>query len=141
MTTKHTIKILLAVLLLMASCGDRRGNSSGSGRSIDKIRVTDRADNGNSSDPDKLMDEIVAAGRAGNDDKVRELRESLYNEKMTVEQARRYIFEIEPKAMLLDYDGGSWNEEAFFCDYLDIDEDCRQVLREITEMQSSHNDY
>ena len=138
---KHTIMFLLAALLLMTSCGDRRGNSSASGRLIDRILATDKAGNDGSSDPDKLMDEIVAAGRAGNDDRVRELREMLYGEKMTLEQARRYIFEIEPKAMLLDYEGGSWDEEGFFCDYLDIDEDCREVLREISVMESGYNDY
>ena len=104
--TKKLAIIMMSIVLwtLMASCGSRVGTSE------EEI----------SCNPDKLMDEIVAAGRAGNDDRVRELREMLYGEKMTLEQAYRYIFEIEPKAMLLNYEGGSWNEEATIFDYLDI---------------------
>lgn len=106
------ILMMLVVALMLASCGSK-----------------------SEPDPDDLMTEILVAGRYGHGDRAQALEKILLEQKMTINQARRYIFEIEPKTALLVYEGGGWNEDGFFCDNWDIDGDCRQVLREITEEQ------
>lgn len=114
------ILMMLAAFLLLASCGSKQGDNC-------------KSESG--QDPDHLMNEILRAGRDGAVAEVMVMEKMLLEQKMTVDQARRYIFEIEPKTAWLEYDGGGWNEGGFFYDNWDIDEDCKQVLREITEEQ------
>ena len=104
---------MLATLVLLASCG---------------------------SDHDMLMDEILVAGRADDYDKVFELEDKLYKQKLTVDQARRLIFEIEPKAALLVYEGGSWNEDATYEDYLDIPCPCDEAEAARTSQSQRQRD-
>lgn len=114
------ILTMLVAFLLLASCGSKQGSNC-------------KSESG--QDPDHLMNEVLRAGRDGALAEVMVMEKMLLEQKMTIEQARRYIFEIEPKTALLVYEGGGWNEDGFFCDNWDIDGDCRQVLREITEEQ------
>lgn len=73
------IMTMLVAFLLLASCGVSNGES----------------EQNSTPDPDKLMDELVAALEAGDDHKVGELEYKLHNMKMTVDQAYRLIFDIE----------------------------------------------
>ena len=111
---------MLAAVLLLASCSSKQGDNC-------------KSESG--QDPDHLMNEILRAGRDGAVAEVMVMEKMLLEQKMTVDQARRYIFEIEPKTKLLEYEGGRWNENGFFCDDWDVDKAGRQLLREITREQ------
>lgn len=112
------IMLMLAAFLMLTSC-----------------------DSKSESDPDKLMDEILIAGRAGDYDKLDELLEQFHEQKVTIRQARRYIFEIEPKMAFLDYEGGSWNEDGYYDggSQEPFSEECEEVLKMITDWEIEYS--
>ena len=82
---KLTKMLMMAMaLLLLASCG------SGNDKSAQKT----------TPDPDKMMDELLVAGRAGDWQKVLELDEELNKQKMTTEQAFRFSMKSGQNTML-----------------------------------------
>lgn len=106
---KLTKMLLMAMaLLLLASCG------SGNDRPAQQTVL----------DPDKLMDELLVAGRSGDWQKVLKLDEEINKQKMTTEQAFRFFNEIQPKYYALGYEGGEqgdwWDENGTMYDEQDV---------------------
>lgn len=106
---KVTKMLMMAMaLLLLASCG------SGNDKSAQKT----------TPDPDKMMDELLVAGRAGDWQKVLELDEEINKQKMTTEQAFRFFNEIQPKYYALGYEGGEqgdwWDENGTMYEEQDV---------------------
>ena len=67
-------------------------------------------------DPDKLMDDLLVAGRKGDWQEVLRLNDKLHHTKMTPEQVARFSNEVKPKYELLFYENGEtgewWREEG-----------------------------
>ncbi len=102
------ILMLAMALVLIASCGQ------GAGKSGEQT----------TPDPDKLMDELLVAGRAGDWQKVLELDEKINEQKMTTKQAFRFFNEIQPKYTALGYEGGEqgdwWDENGTMYEEQDV---------------------
>ena len=106
---KLTKMLMMAMaILLLASCG------TGNDKSAQK----------SAPDPDKLMDELLVAGRAGDWQKVLELDEKINEQKMTTKQAFRFFNEIQPKYTALGYEGGEqgdwWDENGTMYEEQDV---------------------
>ena len=75
-------------------------------------------------DPDKLMDELLVAGRAGDRQKVVELDKKIHKQKLTIPQALRFFEKVQPKYYALWTKGAEqgdwWNEDNAMSDEQDV---------------------